>query len=115
LSTLHFESSTMTLRKLLGFGFKVLFGVFWTIAAAELFLRYLHPVPVIPRYVTAGEFGIRVNEPNKTYWHTSADFRIQIHTNSRGIRADREFSYDKPQGTKRIVVLGDSYAMGYEV
>lgn len=34
--------------------------------------------------------------------------------NSKGLR-DREHSYDKPENTKRILVLGDSYAWGYGV
>lgn len=97
------------------FALKVGFGVLWAIFAAEMFLRLLHPVPVVPRHVMAGPYGIRVNEPNKTYWHRSADFRIQIRTNDRGIRADEEIPYSKPAGVKRIVVLGDSFGMGYEV
>ncbi len=53
--------------------------------------------------------------PNMNYWHKSADFKINIRTNSKGIRADEEITYEKPPGVKRIVVLGDSFGMGYEV
>lgn len=94
---------------------KVFLALLWIPIAGECFLRLLHPVPVVPRYVTAGSFGIRVNEPNRSYWHSSADFRIQIRTNAQGMRADRDIPYEKPMGVKRIVVLGDSYSMGYEV
>jgi len=31
------------------------------------------------------------------------------------MRADHDIPYEKPAGTKRIVVLGDSFSMGYEV
>lgn len=94
---------------------RVGFAIVWSLVAAELFLRFFNPVAVAPRHVMAGAYGIRVNEPNRAYWHRSADFRIQIRTNSRGIRADEEIPYDKPPGVKRIVVLGDSFGMGYEV
>lgn len=94
---------------------KLLLATAWLLIAAELFLRLFHPVPVVPRYIMAAPFGIRVNQPNKTYTHTSADFSITIRTNSRGIRADEEIPYAKPPGLKRIVVLGDSFSMGYEV
>jgi hypothetical protein len=94
---------------------RVAFAVLWVPFGAELYLRCFHQVPVVPRYVTAGSFGIRVNEPNRTYWHSSADYHIQIRTNSKGIRSDREIPYEKPPGVQRIVVLGDSFGMGYEV
>jgi hypothetical protein len=40
---------------------------------------------------------------------------VLIQTNSKGLRADRDIPYEKPEGVYRIVVLGDSYGMGYEV
>jgi len=94
---------------------RALLACAWVIVAAEIFLRVFHPVPVIPRYVMAGPYGIRVNRPNMKYWHRSADFKIQIRTNSKGIRADKEIPYDKPPDVQRIVILGDSFGMGYEV
>lgn len=81
----------------------------------EILFRVFSPVPIIPRYVTGTPFGIRGNMPNMNYWHTSADFKINIRTNSKGIRADEEIPYEKPAGLRRIVVLGDSFGMGYEV
>ena len=38
-----------------------------------------------------------------------------MRTNSRGVRADGDISYEKADGVKRIVLLGDSFAMGYGV
>ncbi len=87
----------------------------WALIAAELFLCWLNPMPIAPRYVTATSFGIRGNEPNRTSRHFSADFEIEIRTNAQGIRADEDIPYRKPDGVKRIVVLGDSFGMGYEV
>lgn len=90
-------------------------AVVYAIVFAECFIRIFAPVAIFPRYVTAAPFGIRVNEPSRRYWHMSPDVCIEIRTNSKGIRADREIPYEKPPGVKRIVVLGDSFAMGYEV
>jgi tetratricopeptide (TPR) repeat protein len=40
--------------------------------------------------------------------------RAPISTNSRGWRGVREFSFQKPPGVKRIVLLGDSFTFGEE-
>jgi hypothetical protein len=80
-----------------------------------MFLRLLAPQPLMPRNVTASNFGIRVNMPNDSYWQTTPEVHVQLRINSQGIRADEEIPLEKPAGTKRIVVLGDSYGMGYEV
>jgi hypothetical protein len=93
----------------------VLFGIAWTLFACELFLRYLAPQPLMPRNVTASNFGIRVNTPNQSYWQITPEVRVNVRINSQGIRADEEIPLEKPAGVKRIVVLGDSYGMGYEV
>lgn len=94
---------------------KVLFALVYCPIAAEMMVRVLDPVPMLPRYVCSTYYGIRGNEPNKTYWHQSAEYKVQVRTNSKGIRADYEIPYKKPKGTKRVVLLGDSFGMGYEV
>lgn len=95
--------------------FKYSFIFIWMFVAAEIFMRVFEPQPILPRYVEAGDFGIRVNMPNQVYKHQSPDFKVMMRTNSKGIRSDVEYPYAKPVGTKRIVVLGDSFGMGYEV
>ena len=87
----------------------------YCLAAMELFLRIFAPVAIMPRYVCATDFGIRGNEPNRQYWQKTPECRVLIVTNSQGIRAEKEIPYEKPAGMKRIVVLGDSFGMGYEV
>lgn len=93
----------------------ILFLLVYCVAAMELFLRIFSPVAIMPRYVCATDFGIRGNEPNRQYWQKTPECRVLISTNSKGIRAEEEIPYEKPAGVKRIVVLGDSFGMGYEV
>ena len=68
-----------------------------------------------PRRVVGTDFGVRVNQPDSTYRHKSADGTFWFTINSKGLRADREYPYEKPAGVKRIVSLGDSFTAGYEV
>lgn len=61
------------------------------------------------RYLYDETLGWR-NIPN---WRaTTFDHPLSI--NAKGLR-DTDHSYEKPKGTKRILVLGDSYAWGYGV
>ncbi|MHA7836086.1 MAG: SGNH/GDSL hydrolase family protein [bacterium] len=71
--------------------------------------------PKFPRHVVGTDFGVRVNEPGARYRHKSADGTFWFEINSRGLRADREYPYEKPAGVFRIVSLGDSFTAGYEV
>jgi hypothetical protein len=41
-------------------------------------------------------------------------FRINVHINSKGLR-DREHAYERTPGTRRILVIGDSFVWGYGV
>lgn len=94
---------------------RVLLGVVWTPIAAEIFLRWLAPVPMLPRYIEAGPHGVRANMASITYRHQTPEYTVRIRTNSQGMRADRDFSIEKPQGVRRIAILGDSFGMGYGV
>lgn len=71
--------------------------------------------PKFPRRVVGAEFGLRINEPNALYRHKSLDTTVWFRINGQGLRADRDFTREKPAGLKRIVSLGDSYTVGYEV
>lgn len=68
-----------------------------------------------PRRVVGAPFGVRINEPNARYRHQSPDVTVWLRINGQGMRADRDFAYGKPAGTERIVVIGDSFTVGYEV
>ncbi|MBN1698293.1 MAG: hypothetical protein JW881_12335 [Spirochaetales bacterium] len=83
--------------------------------AGECTVRLFFPQVLFPRYVTAGSGGIRVNIPNVRYFHTSPEARVGFRINSMGIRSDREYTFEKPEGILRIVAVGDSFTQGYEV
>ncbi len=67
------------------------------------------------RHVVEAPWGLRYNEPGIHYRHKSADGTWYFRINGQGMRAERDFSYAKPDGVKRVVSLGDSYTIGYEV
>lgn len=100
------------------FTFKRLFLIMASIVYAavfgEFFLRIVDPQPLMPRYVTGAPWGIRVNIPNVSYRHQTPEIDVTVTVNSKGMRADREYALEKPQGVCRIALLGDSYFMGYE-
>lgn len=52
--------------------------------------------------------------PNKEGWWQVGDQKVYVMINSKGLR-DREYSYAKPEGTFRILVLGDSFTEGFQV
>jgi lysophospholipase L1-like esterase len=68
-----------------------------------------------PRHVVGAPFGIRINEPGAVYRHKSADVNVWFRINAEGMRADRDYPRAKPAGLQRIVSLGDSFTVGYEV
>jgi hypothetical protein len=71
--------------------------------------------PKFPRHVVGAPWGLRFNQPGASYRHRSADVNISFEINAAGMRVAREYGYEKPAGVKRIVSLGDSFTVGYEV
>src|SRR5207248_613583 len=52
--------------------------------------------------------------PNAQVRHKSNEFDYEFRTNRLGLRGP-DLSFEKPAGTFRIVVLGDSFVAGYGV
>ena len=52
--------------------------------------------------------------PNRTVRFTRTEYDVTERFNSRGVRGP-EYSFEKPPGEFRIVILGDSFAEGYTV
>jgi len=78
-------------------------------------LGFLGEQPKFPRHVVSAPWGLRYNHPGAVYRHKSADMTTWFRINSQGMRADRDFSHEKPAGVARIVTIGDSFTVGYEV
>jgi GDSL-like lipase/acylhydrolase family protein len=98
----------------------VLVSLALALLAGEVAVRLLFKEQSVmyPRYHTDYRYGpytLRGIRPNSEFWHTSVDGSWRFVTNSRGFRNDRDFAYDKPAGTLRVLSLGDSHTQGYEV
>lgn len=98
----------------------VVLSIVVAMALGEVAVRALYKDATVmyPRYHTDYRYGpytLRGIRPHAEFWHTSADGSWRFVTNGRGFRSTREFSYDKPAGTLRVLALGDSHTQGYEV
>ena len=87
----------------------------YTLAFGEAFVRIADPQVLLSRYVTGTPWGVRGNIPNANYWHSTPEVKVEFRINRQGMRADRDYPYDKPAGTCRIALFGDSFFMGYEL
>lgn len=96
--------------------FALAVGLLVAALAFELGVRLvLGEQPKFPRHVVGAPWGLRFNQPGSHYRHKSQDVDITFAINGQGLRDDREQPYAKPEGVKRIVALGDSFTVGYEV
>lgn len=91
-------------------------GLVVTCLAAELaVLLLVGEQPKFPRRVVGAPWGLRYNEPGARYRHKSADVSVRFEINRNGMRSSEDHAHTKPAGVRRIVSLGDSFTIGYEV
>jgi hypothetical protein len=81
----------------------------------ELIVRLWFAEPVLPRYLAIAPYGVSMNMPNQNFWQSSHGYHVNVRTNSRGLRSDKEIPYEKHPGVFRILGVGDSFTLGYEV
>ena len=87
-----------------------------------VFEGLLHIVPPFDRYVTYEDAEIRGknDEPNAEYTYIGnnigmiSPFKVHVKNNSLGFH-DKEYSFYKKPGTKRILILGDSQVEAIQV
>src|SRR5919197_2563064 len=63
-------------------------------------------------YIVDKDLGFALRPNAEGWWHGEADTYIKI--NSQGLR-DREHPKEKPAGTLRIAILGDSFSEALQV
>jgi lysophospholipase L1-like esterase len=54
-------------------------------------------------------------QPNAEIRRRTSEFDVTLATNSRGLREDESVGYEKAPGVKRILLVGDSFTLGYTV
>jgi len=82
------------------------------VAEGGLRLLGFGPAPTINAFDPT--LGWRMKPSASIRRHTS-EFDVRVATNSRGIRDDESVGYAKHPGTTRILMVGDSFTLGYTV
>jgi len=89
-------------------------SIFLTLVAIELFLVFFYPIPFSIGgniYFASDPYtGYRLKPNSLSYFRNDMPLAV----NSKGHR-DNEISFEKGDDTFRILVLGDSFTMGYKV
>lgn len=90
------------------------FSIGLSLVLGEGVIRLFFAEPINPRYVHDSGFGIRDNQSHVRAHHSSpGEYEVDISTNSDGLRGGKDYDLTTPSGTRRIAILGDSFAFGY--
>ncbi|RYD70579.1 MAG: hypothetical protein EOP84_26450 [Verrucomicrobiaceae bacterium] len=97
----------------------LVFATVLALGVAELATRLIwgRSVVLFPRFHTEATYGpyqLRRLEPSTTFSHTSADGTWKFTTNAQGFRDTEDYAYEKPDGVRRVLCLGDSQTQGFE-
>lgn len=96
-------------------GMLLMLFTFGEILTRMLYKNETYLFPPNHAEVQYGDFTIRRVRPNMEFWHSSADGQWKFTTNNRGFRNIQAAEYEKPAGRLRILSLGDSHTLGFEV
>lgn len=106
-------------KSLFGFiAFILILLTLWGMSEAVIYLLFKKEVVTFPRYLSGaqyGEYSLRRNIPNAEYFHKSYDGQWDFKINAQGFRNGHNIPYEKKGGGTRILLLGDSFTIGYEV
>ena len=98
----------------------VVVSILCTCLLGELLLRLTvaDSIVLFPRFHAAAQYGdytLRRTQPDTRFTHTSVDGSWDFAINAQGFRDDTSYSHERQDETLRVLVLGDSHTMGYEV
>jgi len=88
------------------------------LAEGVLRLTVADQVVMFPRFHDSADYGpfvLRRMRPGTAFTHTSVDGSWDFTINAQGFRDTADWTRAKPEGTFRVLVLGDSHTQGYEV
>jgi lysophospholipase L1-like esterase len=105
----------MRLRKVVLTGLVVICSFLVALVGLEIGIRIFRPMRNFAVTVNTWDRELGTRQiPGARGFLICGDYSIDLIINSKGLR-DREYPYQKPPGTRRILCLGDSYACGYGV